>query len=388
MKSMKIKLIATVLALSTFMGCEDKFESPSSLTGETIMDKVSADANYDLLEAALNKAGLASILNNVNSGQFTLFAPDDVALLSFLQSSSAFNNGSLDEAGALTAIAAMTNTAPSSSWNIPALVTRLNYHLISSEIKTSQITGAKTYTTLSTPSTSAGQARISTSVVGAEIWINANVSNNGAKITGSEIDAVNGVIHAIDKTLAAVTTLNTLAALGYTSSNTVPPINYGTTPPTINGGSSTGGSNNYDLFAIALRKTGLIYTLMPNSSPVPDYTVFAPRDAQFQAFLATLDVSITNEATAQTFINSLGTGTTPTLSAFTDIIKYHIVPGRTLSSDIVNDQNLTPILTTEAFKINGTVITAEGNTANIVDANKLTNAGVVHGIDGVLKFNP
>lgn len=388
MKVMKIKILLTALTLGIFTSCEDSFVSPPSPSGTSILDLLDSNDQFDLLTASLNKTGLGGLLDNVNAGQFTLFAPNDAAMLAFLQSSNAFNNGSLDEAGALTAIAAMTNTTPSSSWNIPAFATRLNYHIISSEVKANQITGAKTFTTLSTPSAAAGQARISASVVGTEVWINANVATNGAKVISTDIDASNGVVHTIDKVLAAVTALNTLASLGYTSSNTVPPINYGTTPPTINGGNTPDATGtDYDLFAIALRKTGLIFTLMPNSTPAPDFTIFAPRDSFFQSFLSTIDAGVTSEATAQTFINNLGTSTTPTLAAFTDIIKYHIVNGRTLSSDIVNDADITPILNTEKFKINGAVITAEASTANIVATNILSNGGVIHGIDAVLKYN-
>jgi len=74
--------------------------------------------------------------------------------------------------------------------------------------------------------------------------------------------------------------------------------------------------------------------LQPNIAPLPDYALFAPDDASFTAYLvATYGGSVTNEATAITFINGLSDVTTPTLAEFTSLIKYHIVIGRKVTTD-------------------------------------------------------
>jgi transforming growth factor-beta-induced protein len=379
-------MMMVIAVLFTAIGCSNDFESPVTPEGSTIVEIATGDDDFDILVAALTQTGLASTLNNNNSGQFTVFAPVDAAFLTYLQG--VYADPSLTEADAILKIQGLTNI--STPLSIPTLVGRLNYHIISSEIKSSQITGFQTFTTLSTPSTSSGQARISLSIVGSDIFINAT----GAKVIAVDTDASNGVIHTIDKVLNPPSVASSLAQLGYTSSATVQPINYGTNPATINGGNTPDATDtDYDLFAIALRKTGLCFTVYPNKSPLPDYTIFAPRDLPFRTYLATLSASVTNEATAQTFINSFNGATTPTLDEFTNIIKYHIVTGRIVSTDLSNAQQVTTLLASKAITVNvaGSITVTDQNAgssdAAIVSQDVLTNAGIVHGIDNVLLPN-
>jgi uncharacterized surface protein with fasciclin (FAS1) repeats len=393
MKSLYNKVITIgALAFISF-SCEDDFKSPELAEGETIVAVASANADFDLLEASLIKTGLAATLNNNNSGQFTVFAPNDAAFLTYYQSASVFNDPALTEEGVIAKIQALTNV--STPLNIGQLTQRLNYHLISSEIKSASITGSITLTTLSTPSNTSGQARLSLSIVGTEVWINANTSSNGAKVLAVDADASNGVIHTIDRVLTAPTTASILQQVGYQTSTTVQPVNYATSPPTINGGNTPDAvDTDYDVFAIALRKTGVLFTVFPSTTPLADYTVFAPRDLPFRTYLATLSASVTSEATAQTFINGLNDTTTPTLAQFTDIIKYHIVSGRVLSSDLSDEQVVTNLLTGKTFTVDvtsGVITLKDLNTGAtdplVVAGNILTNAGIVHGIDGVMRPN-
>jgi len=391
--SMLTRLVMVVLFCFLTINCAEEFKSPKLASGLTITELVVGNDDYNLLLASLDITGLTSTLDNNNSGQFTVFAPNDAAFLAFYQSASVFNDPALTEGGAILKIEALTNT--STPLNIGQLTQRLNYHIVSSEVKSSAVTGPKTLTTLSTPSNISGQARLSLSVVGTEVWINANSTANGAKVIAFDTDASNGVIHTIDRVLTAPTTASILQQVGYTTSTSAQPINYATSPPTINGGNAPDATDtDYDVFAIALRKTGVLFTLFPSTSPLPDYTVFAPRDLPFRTFLETLSASVTSEATAQTFINGLNETSTPTLAQFTDIINYHIVSGRVLSSDLTDGQTVTTLLTgkTFALDITGSVITlndADTGTTDpvVVSVNILTNAGIVHGIDGVLRPN-
>ncbi|MFM7486972.1 MAG: fasciclin domain-containing protein, partial [Cytophagales bacterium] len=146
-----------------------------------------------------------------------------------------------------------------------------------------------------------------------------------------------------------------------------------------------------NLLSAAIARAELAPVIRPIATPFPDFTIFAPTDAVFQTFLATLPntgTPVTSEATARDFINTLS----PTVLA--DILKYHVVPGRILSTDLSNGQVVTTALAGGTFTVDiaGSVITLKDNNTGVADptvtsANILTNAGVLHQINGVLRSN-
>ena len=379
-------LCITILMTGVF-GCAEEFNGPETPTGETVTDVIYASTDFDILEAALLKTGLGASLDNLNSGSYTFFAPTDAAFLAYLQSSAVYNSA-ISEQQAILNIQNLTPT--STPLSIPQLAQRLNNHVVSSVISTDDITTRNAFTSLNASRLSLSKQ---TSVV-----INANISSvtaagNGASITATNETPVNGIIHIIDRFLVPVATANVLTAIGYGAT----PISYATNPPTYSGGNTPDATDtDYDLFAIALRKTGLATVVFPNASPLPDYSLVIPRDLPFRTYLATYDAGVTNETTAQTFINSLTDGgsgvpaTNPTLTEFTNLIKYHIIQGRVLSSDLSGGQQVTTLLTGKTFTVNvsgTTTITDQNGTsadATVVSSNNLTNAGLFHGIDNVL----
>jgi serralysin len=372
------------------IGCSDDFESPTTPSGSTIAAIASGSGDFNILVASLAQTGLASTLDNNNSGEFTVFAPNDAAFLTFLQSAAAFNT-TLTEEEAIAKIGTMTTTTPSSSWNLLAFASRLNYHIISSEIRSTQITGLQTFNTLSTPSTTSGQARLSFSIVGTDVLINANSASNGAKIIAVDTDASNGVIHTIDRVLTAPSTSSALSLFGITA------INYATVPTTLTGGSATAGDatgTDYDILAYALSKTGLYTVLQPNKSPLPDFTIFAPTDDAMRAYLGDVaPVSSDLENAAMATIKSLSGSA---LANFTDLLTYHVITGRVLSSDLSNGQVVSSLLTGKTFtlNVNGSAFELadmDGDDltfSTITSANVLTNASVVHRINRVMLPNP
>lgn len=383
MKSMNIKIVSAILTVAMLTSCKDDFTAPELPTGQSITSLVTADSEFDLLEASLIKTGLATSLDDPNSGQFTVFAPNDAAMLAFFQSASGFGDPLLSEETAKTKIAAMTNI--STPLNLGQLTQRLNYHIISSELKASAFTGPVTYTTLSTPSSTSGAARLSLSLVGTEVWLNANVTNFGAKVIKADVDAANGVVHTIDKVLNAPTTANVLSSIGITA------VNYATTPATITGGAENGGDatgTDYDILAYALRKADLVTTLQPNTSILPDFTVFAPTDNAFRAYLGD------NTPTASAALENAAIALVKAMSAseLADILKYHVVKGRILTSDLTDGQQLTTLLnTTVEVDVNGATITLIDKNAAadpvISQGNTFTNAGVLHRINAVMRKN-
>ncbi len=381
------KLVMMVIVVFlTLSSCSNDFESPATPEGSTITAIASTSTDFDILTTALIKTGLASTLNNNNAGKFTVFAANDAAFLTYLQAIFSASTPPTNEAEAIAKIEALTNS--STPLSIATLVGVLNYHIISSEIPSSQITGGQVFTTLN-------GARLSLSVQSPQVLINANINAttvvSGALVTDTDIDASNGFIHVIDRVLIPISSatssnprLNALTYIGITG------VNYGTNPVTITGGTTSDAvSTNYNLLAAAIRKTGLATMLQPNKSPLPDFTIFAPTDAAMITHLG-----VANEAAGLAAINALdATG----LASLANVLKYQVVSGRVLSTDLTDEQVVTTLLTgtTFAININGSVYTIrdkrdadELNDPTISTPNILTNAGVVHAVNTVFRSVP
>jgi uncharacterized surface protein with fasciclin (FAS1) repeats len=395
---MKNSILKIGFVAITFLviGCADNFVEVPLPTGSTIVQIASSNTDLNILTSALNKTALASSFANNNSGTFTVFAPTDAAFVSYFNSLTFVPalTAPLDEAGVLALINTLTPTTTPIS--IATLSNILLYHVVTSEMPSSKITGSQGFVTLS------GTARLSVSKVGANIVLNADRSGNGAGNGGQgvtlDVDASNGIIHTINKVLIPVTTANIWAANLLNFS-----VNYAVSPPAVTvygtvlrraAGSinltdaaalapvdATG--TNYNLLSMAIARAELATVIIPIATPFPDFTVFAPTDAAFLAYLGVAD-----EAAARTALNNLAP------AALADVVKYHVVAGRVVSSDLSNGKVVTTSLPGGTFTVNiaGSVITiADKNTssadATISGANILTNAGVLHQINGVLRAN-
>lgn len=367
------RTLLSVLVLGSFLlACEDDFTSPALPTGSTITEIIVTSEDHDILEAALVKTGLATIYADNNSGTFTVFAPDDASFITFL--------GVADEAAAIAAINALTNT--SSPINLGALVTRLNYHILTSELKSAQITGAQTQATLN-------GARLSLSLTAGSVLINTGIGASGATVTTADLDASNGVVHSINKVLTAPATNTTILSTFGLS------INYSVSPPNnITGGSETGGDtngNDFDLLAYALRKAELVDDLNPNATLLPDFTIFAPTDNAIRAYLG--DTQAVTKALEDAAIQSLKALPTADLA---NLLKYHVLAGRYLSTDLSNDKSLATLLPNASFVVKvstdpSPIVTLDDNNVatnpTVTAVNTVHNNGVVHTINAVLRSN-
>lgn len=376
---------AVMLTVGMLASCTDNFTNPSAPTGTSLTSVVSTTDSLKVYNAVLNKIGEAAAFNTVNSGQFTIFAPSNYAFVKYLRASfpSIPNVASYTTDSAVKYINNKV-TYTSTPLNISTLITRLNYHVISTAVPSSKITGAQGFTTMN-------GARLSLSNVSGATYpfqINANVTSSGggsgSNIIVKDLTAANGVVHVVDRVMAPISTTGLLSFFGmsidYTRVSTDPKF---ITVPSSN--------TNYNILANALKVTQAITTLVPNSSPLPDYTVFAPDDASFLAYLqaAFPSAGITNEATAITFINSVNDSSTPTKAALTELLKYHVVAGRVLSTDIVAGTSVTTLSSGHTFSVDATTGKIQDAKSNLVPfgtKDNLTNAGVVHVISGVLQF--
>ena len=280
-------------------------------TSGTIADVATANGNFDTLVGALGATGLAATLANAD-GKFTVFAPTDEAF------------AKIDTSG-------LTDDQ---------LKDILLYHVIvGAEVN------AAAATAIAGNTVGMGNGdNMALSLSNTELF--ANLS----KISLPNVDASNGIIHAVDTVL-------------------LPPA-----PDTLSTNivETAQGNPDFSILVDALSATSDLVTTL--SDPNKDFTVFAPTNAAFNAL----------EASNPGIIDTLLA--TPD-GALRDILLKHVVSG---SVDSVT-----------AFTLNGAdvlTLNPDGETVNIaIDSGKftvdgaqvttfdiVTTNGVIHVIDAVI----
>lgn len=133
----------------------------------SIADKAKSAGNFSTLLAAAEAAGLAETLNN-GEGPFTVFAPTDEAF-------AALPEGTVDNL-----------LKPE---NKDQLVKVLQLHVVPGKVMSADLAGKSTQ---------------ATTLEGSEVTVDATgdgVKVGEATVTQADIEATNGVIHAIDKVI-------------------------------------------------------------------------------------------------------------------------------------------------------------------------------------------
>lgn len=380
-------LLVGVLAL-TLGSCQDDFTTPSTPVGNSIAAAMAADANFTLWTAVSQRLGIYSSLNNPNSGPYTIFAPSDPAMTTYLANTYAAQLPvPVTETSLINFLDGLSTTSnPTLASFVSTVLPVINYHIMSSKLTSNLITGTQTFATLN-------GARLSISKSGSTVWLNGNSASNGATVTNFDLTGTNGVAHTIDRVMAVPGTATVLTPLGLS-------ISYNTNPPTVTGGTTPDATDSdFDLLAALIRYTGLTSTILPNSSPLPEFTVFQANDGVIRAYLLTLNATLTTEALCYTYISTLtsSSGTTPSLADLTTLTKYHVVPGRFLVQDLTDGMVLTtlvdsPKLTAGVAVGPPAVYTIKDANTSIADpvvttSNILTNSGVLHTLNGVLRPN-
>jgi uncharacterized surface protein with fasciclin (FAS1) repeats len=238
MKLFQNLLLAIAICSVAFSSCE-KNDVPTLTPNpsQSILDKVSADANFSLLKEAATKAVLLDTLAKTPAA-YTVFAPDNAAFT----------------AAGLTSAAIAAST--------PAAVkTILQYHIISGAVTFAANIPTATNTKIIM---SNGDSAFFTKKA------NGNVFVNGVQVTLADIGAVNGVAHKVGRVIrpASGNIVATATASGLDSLAKAIQIVNGTT--TALGGDPT--------ITATLSNTLL--------------TVFAPTNAAFTKYLQ--DSSLTN----------------------------------------------------------------------------------------------
>lgn len=108
------------------------------------------------------------------------------------------------------------------------------------------------------------------------------------------------------------------------------------------------------------------------SAGTNQYTVFAPNNDAFLSLYSDLGVSGITELPAELVL---------------DVLLYHVTEGRRAANSVVppvNDRTIETLLGTSFSVSSGGMITAIGNTANIVSPNISASNGIIHEIDAVI----
>ncbi len=128
--------------------------------------------------------------------------------------------------------------------------------------------------------------------------------------------------------------------------------------------------NNFNTLVAALKAANLVTALSCTSYCFPKYTVFAPTDAAFAALPSGLVKKLTTDTQYSLHLKQL--------------LQYHLVKGKVLSTGITNGAKLTTVQggTITATKKSGNIF-INGN-AKVVLADVLATNGVVHAVDNVL----
>ncbi len=271
----------------------------------TIVDVAVATADFSTLVAALQKADLVGALAN-EEAMYTVFAPTNQAFADLLTE---LGFASLDDVPVVT----LTNI--------------LLYHVLSESKMASSIETGYFKTLAKGPEASTNLS----------MYINMSTSmiNKRAKITATDIIAVNGVIHVIDKVILPQSI-----------------VDIAVTNPT------------FSLLVQALTKADLITTLNGNGP----FTVFAPTNEAFEALFTTLGVTGIADLSKE---------------ALTPILLAHVVSGNVTSGQLSNGSVQT-LNTEKMISINisnGVII--DGN-ISVTLADVQGSNGVVHVINKVI----
>jgi len=327
--------------LTYFCTVHSSMQSTFSLTETVALPNIPTTAmstgNHTSLVAALSHANLVGVLSG--EGPYTVFAPTDEAFEEMGLDLSEFDTE--DENNTLAMI--------------------LSYHVTMGSAMSSDLTDGMEINTLI-------QEPISVNIYGQ----GAVVLNGEATVTTADVETSNGVIHIIDKVLMppSLTTVTPPAGeICYDmDTHTVDVTKTEETcekmwVPSVDIPTTAAATTIHTSLVAALEKANLT-TALKGDGP---FTVFAPTDTAF----ADAGVNLDDFDTAEE------------ISALADILTYHVVGGKVMSSDLSNGMMAT------ALNGGSLVFTvADGNVsvngANVVFANVPVSNGVIHVIDKVM----
>lgn len=290
------------LSLSSFLCLFGATLSAAS----SIYDIASTNEAFSTLAAAVDAAGLADTLGG--NGTFTVFAPPD----------SAFAKLPAD----------LVTKLLDPTWS-PQLQDVLLYHVLGSEVFSTDLAEG-----LMAPTVNFQKDKITVSLDPPSIDESVILIDDGLV----DIEASNGVIHAIDSVLTPPSISNSIVDVAV-------------------------GNEDFSTLVAALTAAGLVDTL----SGEGPFTVFAPTNAAFEALPeGTLDSLLLKE----------------NVDTLSGILTYHAVAANALSSSLVSGDVETLNGATVAVTVGDDGVMVNDSTVKVADI--VTSNGIIHVIDAVL----
>lgn len=307
-------ILAGLAAASTLIaGCGGSDSSPAAPSLD-VVQLAQATPELSILAEAVVAADLVATLKG--SGPFTVLAPTNSAF-----------------AGLLAELGVSKDQLLA---NKPLLTAVLTYHVLAGRVERSQIPLGKAVSTV--------QGGIFKVDSVSNVLTITDGRNRSARITTTDLQVSNGVIHLVDKVLlpADKTIVQTAQALP-----------------------------QFSILVEAVVAAGLQTTL----SGTGPFTVFAPTNDAFAALLTELGVT-----KAALLANT---------ALLTRVLTYHVVAGRVLKADIPIGAN---IATVEGgtLRVNAdlTITDQRSRSSKILLTDVLASNGAVHAVDKVLLPSP
>jgi len=316
MKKQNLFSVLLLVCSLSFIGCSDDDDSATVVNEDkSIADIVIENENYSSLEAALIKTDLVTTLSG--DTEFTVFAPNNDAFAAFL-SDNGFAN--LDE--------------------VPTNVLKqiLLNHVLAGEIESDEINTGYVNSLAVEESTQSNLSMYLDTSDG--VTINGNVA-----VVNADIDADNGVIHAVNSVIALPTVV-TFAAADPNFSSLVSALTREESFSYINTLSTPAGT-----------------------TPAP-FTVFAPTNDAFASLITELEV------------DGLSDIDTAVLEA---TLNMHVIAGANVREENLESGSVTTLGGDVSINAsNATITDANGRESSIIVTNVQAANGVIHAIDKVI----
>jgi len=303
-----IKLLLVAISATLLAACGGDDEPVAQ--PKNIVETAQADSRFSILVEAVVAADLATTLSS--PGPLTVFAPTNDAFAALLAELGVTKDQLLADKALLTAV--------------------LTYHVLPAKVLRADVPAGKAITTVQ-----GGIFKVD--AVGGDLVIT-DGRNRTAKITATNLETSNGVIHVVDKVIlpADKNVVQTAQALP-----------------------------DFSILVDAVVAANLQGTLS-GSGP---FTVFAPTNAAFAALLAELGVT-KDELLAD-------------VPLLTRVLTYHVVSGRVLKADVPVGAAI-PTVEGGTFTIDAGLAITDQRTRQsaIVGTDVLASNGVIHVVDRVL----
>jgi uncharacterized surface protein with fasciclin (FAS1) repeats len=310
MRHLRYPVALSLAAVLAACGSSSDSNGPT----QNVVQLAQANPDLSILVEAVTAANLGGTLSG--AGPFTVFAPTNAAFAGLLTELGVTKAQLLADTTLLTAV--------------------LQYHVLGASVMKSQVPLGKAITPLA-----GGIFKVDQ--VGSDLVIT-DGRNRKAKITATDVEATNGVVHLIDHVIlpADKNVVQTAQALP-----------------------------DFSILVEAVTAANLGGTL----SGAGPFTVFAPTNAAFAGLLTELGVT-----KAQLLADT---------ALLTKVLTYHVLPARALKADIVPGTQPATV-EGETFSISAALVITDkrARTSNITAADVLASNGVIHVIDKVILPSP